>query len=247
MVTYIYLVEIGNNQVYIGKTKNPKDRKTSHKKTYGRQIIYTIIDQVNSLNHKDWKPIETMWIQSFIGWGFDVQNIKKEGGSGSNEWTEEQKNNRRGKGTGPNPLITKAKTNHPGSSKPILQYDFDGRFIKEYPSIMEARRENPKGDIDSCVQGKQKQAGGYQWFYKENNHTPSNQYKRTRSDGGKIRCRPVLQLDLQNNFIKEFESAAHAAKILGFNQPDIQACCSGKIKTAKGFVWTYKEYYKLLT
>jgi hypothetical protein len=251
-ITYIYLVENcfnDPNHVYIGKTKNPKDRKTSHKKTYGRQIIYTIIDQVNSLNHKDWKPIETMWIQSFIGWGFDVQNIKKEGGSGSNEWTEEQKNNRRGKGTGPNPLITKAKTNHPGISKTVLQYDLEGNFIKEWKSCAEVGRvlfDGKSQCINDCASGRQKIGYGYQWFYKEDNYAPPNQYKRTRSDGGKVRCRPVLQLDLQNNFIKEFESAAHAAKILGFNQPDIQACCSGKIKTAKGFVWKYKEYYKLL-
>lgn len=240
MVTYIYLVEIGNNQVYVGKTKNPKDRKSHHKKTYGRQIVYTVIDQVNSLNHKNWKPIETMWIQSFISWGFDVVNEKKEGGSGSSEWTEEQKNNRKGKGTGPNPLITKAKINHPGTSKPVLQFDLEGNFIKEYPSVSEACRNN-SGDIVACVMLKQKQAGGYQWFYKEDNHTPSSQYKRTRSDGGKVRCRPVLQLDLQNNLIQEFESAAQAAKILGFNQPDIQSCCSGKIKTSKGFIWKYKK------
>ena len=32
-----------------------------------------------------------MWIQSFICWGFDVINERKEGGSGSSEWTKEQK------------------------------------------------------------------------------------------------------------------------------------------------------------
>jgi len=80
-MTYIYLVELSNNQFYIGKTKNPNKRKNNHNKTYGN-IIFTIIDQINSLNRKDWKPIETMWIQSFIGWGFDVINPRKEGGGG---------------------------------------------------------------------------------------------------------------------------------------------------------------------
>jgi hypothetical protein len=167
-ITYIYLVEIGNNQVYIGKTVNPKNRETNHKITYGETITYSIIDQVDSIEHKKWKPIETMWIQSFMTWGFDVVNIKKEGGTGSSRWSEQQKQNRKGKGVGQRKVWNK-QPNHPSRSKPVLQYDLEGNFIKEWPSIMEARRLNPKGDIDSCVQGKQKQAGCFQWLYKEEN------------------------------------------------------------------------------
>jgi uncharacterized protein YlaI len=92
--TYIYLVEncFGDpNSVYIGKTKN--SRKNNHKRTYGNCITYTIIDEINSLDSKIWKPIETMWIQTFILWGFNVLNIRKEGGGGSSEWTDEQKDN----------------------------------------------------------------------------------------------------------------------------------------------------------
>jgi hypothetical protein len=93
-ITYIYLVENcfnDPNKVYIGKTKNPRNRKWDHQKTYGKNIEYTIIDQVDSLEHKVWKPIETMWIQSFMIWGFDVVNLRKEGGNGSSEWSEESK------------------------------------------------------------------------------------------------------------------------------------------------------------
>jgi len=242
-ITYIYLVENcfnDPNKIYIGKTKNPKDRKYHHNKKYGKYISYNIIDQIYSLEHKDWKPIETMWIQSFIGWGFDVINEKKEGGSGSSKWTQKQKNNRKGKGIGKRKTWNK-QPNHPNISKPILQYDLEGNFIKEWESITEAKQWLGSGDIQSCVNGKQKQAGGYQWFNKiEKGCIYPNPYERTRSDGGKVRCRPIIQLDLQNNFIQEFESAAQAARVLGFNQPDIQACCSGKIKTSKGFIWKYK-------
>lgn len=31
-------------------------------------------------------------------------------------------------------------TNNPKNSKPVLQYTFDGQFVKEYPSVMETRR-----------------------------------------------------------------------------------------------------------
>ena len=72
-ITYIYLVEncYGDpNKVYIGKTISPKHRYNGHKRKFGKKIIYTIIDQIYSLDRKDWKPLETYWIQQFKAWGF---------------------------------------------------------------------------------------------------------------------------------------------------------------------------------
>jgi hypothetical protein len=83
MITKIYLVTNcfnDPNKVYIGKTKN--SRKNDHKRTYGEQIEYTYIDEVNSLNRKDWEPLETYWIQQFMAWGFEIVNIRKKGGNG---------------------------------------------------------------------------------------------------------------------------------------------------------------------
>jgi hypothetical protein len=85
-ITHIYLVEninINNPYiVYIGKSTNLKVRKRDHKRTYGSQISFNEIDGVNSLDRNVWRPIETMWIQIFISWGYDVINTRKEGGSG---------------------------------------------------------------------------------------------------------------------------------------------------------------------
>lgn len=47
----------------------------------------------------------------------------------------------------------------------------------------------------------------------------------------------VLQYDLQGNFIKKFNSIKEASK--EFNITTIQQCCSGKIKTAGGYIWRY--------
>lgn len=88
-MTYIYLVELGNNQVYIGKTINPKSRENDHNQTYGN-IDYNIIDQVDSFDKKLWIPLEQMWIWSFISWGFDVIN-KNDGGAGVDFCTDEHK------------------------------------------------------------------------------------------------------------------------------------------------------------
>jgi len=89
MSTKIYLVENcydDPNKVYIGKTKNC--RKNDHKQKYGKQIIYTIIDEINSDNKKDWTPIESYWIEQFKAWGFYVLN-QNTGGGGPTYRTKE--------------------------------------------------------------------------------------------------------------------------------------------------------------
>jgi hypothetical protein len=60
-----------------------------------------------------------------------------------------------------------AKKNKPSnSSKKIIQFDIEYNFIKEWDSITEAKKSLGKGDIQSCVLGKQKTAGGFIWRYK---------------------------------------------------------------------------------
>ena len=52
----------------------------------------------------------------------------------------------------------------------------------------------------------------------------------------------VIQLDKDNNFIKEWQSILKAQQEL--NLSHISACCRGKIKTSGGYVWKYKEDYE---
>ena len=99
-ITKIYLVEncYGDpNKVYIGKTKY--SRKSIHKKTFGEDIIYTYIDEIEGWKKEKWKYLETYWIHQFKQWGFEVMN-ENEGGGGPIFHTEE----------------TKQKMRHPKSS-----------------------------------------------------------------------------------------------------------------------------------
>lgn len=57
------------------------------------------------------------------------------------------------------------------------------------------------------------------------------------------RKKPILQFDKKNNFIKEWLSATDVERTLGIKSSDICTCCKGKQKTAKGFIWKYKEDY----
>lgn len=54
-------------------------------------------------------------------------------------------------------------------SKAVEQYTKDGKFVAEYPSMMEASRQTGlnSGGICSCCKGKCKQSNGFIWKYKE--------------------------------------------------------------------------------
>ena len=55
--------------------------------------------------------------------------------------------------------------------------------------------------------------------------------------------KPVIQMDLDGNFIREFDSAKEAFEYYGIKrlQTSISACCTGRRKTAHGYKWKFKE------
>ena len=56
----------------------------------------------------------------------------------------------------------------------------------------------------------------------------------------KALSKPVLQLSLSGDLIKEWPSIAECGRN-GFNQSHVCRCCQGKRKTHKGFRFMYKE------
>ena len=55
----------------------------------------------------------------------------------------------------------------------------------------------------------------------------------------KTQSKPVLQYDLEGNFIKEWKSVTECG-INGYNYGHVAECCRGERKTHKGFIWRYK-------
>ena len=75
--TIIYLIENiseNKNVIYVGKTDNIVVRASGHRKKFGNQINITTIDTIQSKRRQDWEPIEIMWIQTFLSWGFLLPN-----------------------------------------------------------------------------------------------------------------------------------------------------------------------------
>ncbi len=136
--------------------------------------------------------------------------------------------------------------------KPVLQYDLKGNFIKEWSSQLEVY--NALGvDINNCLKKRYKSSKNFQWIYKEENiplyigkvkdkikRTKNHCYNISKNKIGKG-LKPILQLDMDNNIIKEWSSQSHASKELNINISCINFCLSGKNKTSGGFKWVYKN------
>lgn len=68
-------------------------------------------------------------------------------------------------------LVSKALTNHPVLSKPVVQYDLDGNVVKNWVSAAEAARVLGlyNTNITACCKGRSNMAGGFRWKYKGEN------------------------------------------------------------------------------
>ncbi|MEY2647025.1 MAG: Flavobacterium phage Fpv2 [Bacteroidota bacterium] len=65
----------------------------------------------------------------------------------------------------------------------------------------------------------------------------SESAKKKMGDNQKL---PILQYDLDGNFIKEWDGIIDATKSVGKHSTNIMRCCNGKFKQAYGYIWKYK-------
>tara|TARA_R110001632_G_scaffold213756_1_gene340179 strand:+ start:38 stop:625 length:588 start_codon:yes stop_codon:yes gene_type:complete len=192
--TKIYYLHRGDNiPFYVGKTKKHLERFENHKQTFGFNIKMEVISEV-----KDWRRWEQYYIQKYIDLGYKLEN-KNKGGGGPLMVSQETKNkisatkqtyfktnhhSNKGKSTRlkgrklteEHKAKIKAKRGHLKGrantwySKPVLQYDLDGNFIKEFGSQTEAQyiMGKPSSDgVGACCRGNQKSAYGFKWKYKK--------------------------------------------------------------------------------
>lgn len=76
--------------------------------------------------------------------------------------------------------------------------------------------------------------------YKENlNWGTRNKRISEKLTNGKS-SKPILQYDLNGNFIQEWPSTMEIQRQLGYFNTVIGACCLNKYKQAYGYIWKYK-------
>lgn len=73
-----------------------------------------------------------------------------------------------------------------------------------------------------------------------------HQYESAKTNGFKGRPpkKPVVQLDLNNNYIAEYDSVLEAGEATGIWKGGISTVLHGSQKTAGGYIWRYKEDYE---
>ena len=65
--------------------------------------------------------------------------------------------------------------------------------------------------------------------------------KKIGREARRYNSNPILQYDLQNNFIKEWEDMV-SLKDAGFKSNKIYCVCRGNRKTSQGYIWLFKKY-----
>lgn len=220
-ITKIYLVTncYGDpNKVYIGKTKG--NRESDHKKTFGKQIEYTYIDEVDSLDRQHWKPLESYWIEQFIQWGFEVVNKQKLGGSGVEFHTEETKQYlssiRKGK---PQPNISAA------------------RIGKPMPKLKGLKRSQETKDKMSRNRTGVPNIQPSNYIYLESTNPKPNGFGEniSQKNGGK----PIGKFSLEGELIQTYPYAEVAARENKINPANLRAALKGRQLTSGGFIWKY--------
>lgn len=132
----------------------------------------------------------------------------------------------------------------------IIQLSLGGDYIAEFLSVSEASRavglKFPSA-ITPCLLDINKTAKGYKWMYKTEYEKIKNLPKETIFTNEDLKKVGIIQLSLNGEFIREWESLVKASKFLGqADSSAISRVCRGKSKTSGGYKWMYKEDYEKL-
>lgn len=124
-------------------------------------------------------------------------------------------------------------------AKKVLQYDLQGNFIKEWKNVREIEKtlNISSSNIVACCLNRINQSYKYIWKYKKEDIIINTKIKPYQNSNEK----PICQYNLQNKFIKKWNSLKEASNNLNISYTNISKCCNGKGKTAGGFIWKYAE------
>lgn len=232
----IYKIINPKGKIYIGQSVDIEKRKYYYQTLHCKKqiMLYNSIKRYGWETHK-FEIIEECFIENL--------DERENYWGGYYNTLEEGLNLRLGKGRGTCSNKVKEKISKSNSKpkpkdfnnqlkKPILQFNLKGELIEKYSSLTEAT-EVLGFRIHEALRGVCKTAGGYIFIYEENwdGRTPN-----VSPDKHSI---PIIQLDLEEKYIKEWESTSQAQKEL--NLTSILNCLKGRTKTAGGYKWKYKN------
>jgi len=124
-------------------------------------------------------------------------------------------------------------------SKPILQFDLDGIFIKEWKGAKSIKKQLGYDVLNAVKNKKGQVVNSFIWVYKKEYELLGLQLKVYKNS----QYNQIVQIDKNMNLIKIWDNLKHIQDVLGFDNSDIAKCCKHERISSKGFYWLYKIEY----
>lgn len=220
-MTKIYYLHGGDNiPTYIGKTiLSPKKRLHQHRsKKSQSHLQIEVIDEVPS---EEWRFWEEFYIILFKSWGFTLVN-KNNGGCGPS-FVSQQTRDKISKSL-------KGKIKPEEFGKKIGEKNRGQKRSKEFCDLQR--------NIHLGMKRTDEFKAHMSKLWKEKQWKPSPSQINSIKESNSI---PVLQFDLEGNFIQEFFSQVECSIQLGINKNSINNVLRGVSQTAGGYIFKYKN------
>ncbi|MFR2887412.1 MAG: GIY-YIG nuclease family protein [Clostridium butyricum] len=239
------ITNVINNKIYIGQSINIHKRWIGHRNDFKRPERHNIyfhrawikygeenfkFEIIEEYNVEKLNERERYWISVYNSsnrlYGYNAD----EGANGKvlNEETRY--------------LMGKGNRGKLRNVKPVLQIGLDGEIIKRWSNINEIKRElNVKstGALRGCLKRERYTYRGFIWIYEEEyDNFDLHDYLRKKQK------QEIIQLSLDGEFIREWNSIKEASKSLRISDWTISYCCKRKREKASGYKWIYKRDYK---
>ena len=129
-------------------------------------------------------------------------------------------------------------------SRPVVCLDLDGNYVREYKSAAEAERLDGfhNTTVLECCKGKAHTCKNHQFMFKDDYETNGGK-KYVRPDA--YNMTPVIQCDMEGNFIAKYKSVQDASKMSGVGRTRISSAVSGYCKTAGDYIWVYEKDFPI--
>ena len=231
MKTYIYkLIDPNTLEIkYIGKSDNP-------------DLLKRLVGHLNQIYRKEKFSDKGYWIEDLLKKSQCpiielIEEIDKEQTKiREKHWVKFYSQNCKLYNIMYNDNPDLANHLHERKSIKIYEYNLNGDFVKEWENITIAANfyNITNGNISYAANGKRKSAGDRMWRYykkdKINNHSKTV-FRKT-----------VHRYTLEGDYIESYDSARY---IEGFKYKVISKCCTGALKTYKGFRFSFEKVDKL--
>ena len=131
--------------------------------------------------------------------------------------------------------------------KIIYQYDLDGNLINTFNSATDGANATGtnRGNLCACCRNVVKQANGFFWSY---SHIDNPHLIKRYLDGevsfSVIKTRnekKIVQMDLQNNELRVFDSIRDASSSTGIPAQEISQACKNSNKVTREFKWKFLD------